>query len=276
MSPEDSIFPSPFAAPDAVLNSLVGMGINIGTDFYVDRVYQRKMMHQAGFQSNDLTRSKFHRDALEDYRKVKPGATSTIPGMLDDNAALRDFVKGRINNELSGRAGTYGSRGTFTRRLLKAGPADPANRKWYHKMFNYVKTPEEMATEKGLRKAMQDIATGSRSASGALANLNGSVAGKALLGDIKDAFKFRKVGIAAINLGFGQLGWELMKGGLDSMASVGRASRSMTRSAMVQSGFVDSNMAYTTRQRAMRAIQMGQSGMQRALGNEAQYLRTVH
>jgi len=263
MRPEDALFQSPFATADGLMNSGLAMVANIGTDFYVDNVYEGRMLKNAGL----MGRQKAIFDSL------------SYDDMLDTtgnggNQRLRNEILGEVRAERAGGRGRYG-KGTFTRRALKQAPGKESMR-WWHKIFSGVRSTEEIGAQKAIRKLGGEIGKGKTArAQGIIKELVDSGRGD-LVDSLKNANKLRSLGIAAIGLGFAQVGFEIGAGVTNSLASVGRRSRNLNRTAMVQSGFQDSNMAYTTRQRAMRAIQLGQSGMKRAIGNEAQFLHTYH
>ena len=262
MNESEAIIPSPFSAVDGLLNSFGGAVANVFTDFYVDRQQITNTLKHAGIDARFFKGNRFGTAlAADTFKNGRPSST---------NAQLKEYIEDTIS------ARREGVKGTWTRRFLRGAPTDPDKRNWWHKLRSLIDSPVERATNIAFREIGQDLyhAKVGTEAASLRAALMDTDPGKDLLKGLDRAFKFRAVGITAITLGFAQLGVGLAQSTISSLASTGRANQTLNRTSMVQSGFYDSNQAYTSRQRAVRAIQMGQSGYKRALGNEAQFLHT--
>lgn len=92
---------------------------------------------------------------------------------------------------------------------------------------------------------------------------------------IANSIKIRSFGTTAMGIFAASAAYSIARSVTDSIRETG-ASHRMSKHSMVDTvGFQDNEVAYTTRQRALRAIQNSQSGMRRAFGNESNFLHSA-
>lgn len=127
---------------------------------------------------------------------------------------------------------------------------------------------EEFARTQGRRRLMADAF-----APGSMDKFAESAADRDFLKQIKAARGARSWGTTALGVMAASAAAGLASSAIRATIEQGhRAARVNT--SFSSGAFIDSQMAMTTRQRALRAIQNSQSGMRRALGNEANFLHT--
>lgn len=258
MNPEESITPSgstvsPFSATDRMLNSTAGLVGFIAIDHFADRSMIGALEESANLH--------FDNDKLVEKVAGSPGRH----GMTGPRAR-REAIINRYNQHLRGGSGRYGANTGLKawRRALTA--QRNANPSWLVKGARFlVDTPEKKAHTLAVRQIAGEIVRGESSLP----------VSRKLMGELKFGSRMHGLGIAAISVGLASMGFELGAAAMSGLSEKGRKDRSLTRNALQSQGFLDSKMAYTSRQRALQAIQLSQGGYKRALGNEASYLHQV-
>ncbi len=249
-------FESPFSAGDALFNSGMGMAANFATDFFADNIIETEF-RKAARLGDDLrpdtkdigTLSPNSRNAQSDYQKYMK------------RSSFEQTVDTHIKGQTDGRGyskGKHHTRSALNNSTLLNYEFNTFDKKW--SLGKFIYDPDKKARLIGLRQAAGSM-------------VNDPNAPTALKDSLKKAISARGFGIAAMSIGFAQVGFELGKAGTNALASKGRNARFNTRGPeMSGGGFQDTRGAYTGRQQAMRAIQLSQSGMRRSLGNEAEFL----
>jgi hypothetical protein len=95
---------------------------------------------------------------------------------------------------------------------------------------------------------------------------------KSLMKKFQNIRTFKNITIGAAGLFAASAGISMAKGTINAFISRGNHAGDRTYGMATASGFMDSSMAYTTRQAAVRAIQNSQGSVRRALGNEASFI----
>jgi len=96
---------------------------------------------------------------------------------------------------------------------------------------------------------------------------------KEVAGKMHNALRFRNLTLGITGVWMASMGASIASSTVNTLRQRG-AEEIGKRYGFNSENFVDSQTAYTTRQRALRAIQNSQSGYRRALGNEASFLHT--
>lgn len=250
MEPEDAVvgsrsFVSPISVADSVLNSTAGIVASFGLDWYGQTAMEEAVM-RAGQMTWDA-------DTNTISNKLPKKAPSKI-----DLSRRHQQVRKAYTRGYNQRIGLNYS----LRHTLRGSSAKDPN--WITKVSRMVwKAPEELAHTSGVRAAAAAMENGSIAVSSATRRL-------ASMG-----LKAHGLGIAMFSVGLAAAGSEIGGAVINSLHDRGVTGRRLSRNAMNTQSFSDSRMAYTSRQRALQAIQVSQSGYKRALGNEASYIHTV-
>jgi len=256
---------SPFASSDAVYNSIGGIAVGLAADFYADHVYESTLGGYASLNKDlkfDMRKSsEWRREFVNSHRD---NLDARWPALGPDSP--RGKIEGMLRDRLDDASEAPGWGKQRIRRKINAGANWLADASPWGKNFirGIVDTPDLYKRRVALRRSVADVIANPGTPEG-------------LRDALGVARKARALGVVGMSIGFSQLGFELGSAITGAVASRGREARAMSRSpVMAGQGFQDSRMAYTTRQQAMRAMQLSQSGMQRALGNEASYLHQFH
>ena len=243
MTREDEL-QSPFVSGDALLFTAAGVLTDIAASAYADHILEKTLTAAAGLD--------------EAFQPASAKAASY-------NSRVEDIVKNSMDGERGGRG--------YSKRK--------------HRIRSFVKESELLSTEVNIPFKTNPVRINGHIASvekkGGLLGMKKAI--PSLLADpevpsvlkdsLKAAAKARAFGVLALGLGAAQTGFEIGTSVLGMLARKGREMKSIGRAPQLGSdGFQDTRMAYTTRQHAMRAIQLSQGGLQRAHGNEASYLHT--
>ena len=250
---------NPYVGADSLLNSGAAMGLNFISDYAVAHYRQDFLREHLGYQATPI---------LDSDQKHKFGMFSGKPKFHDlgvegnfefgipKNSESQKFNKAYMNRLKEtytsfGQSHLYpqGTSETITgkRDVKKHSEIHRAAQRRYFR--DLEKTDFEAIGDKNLKKSLKNLQS---------------------WGGI------RSLGVAALTISASSLGFGLASGTLRYIQSRGRQTRSIdeAKGPLMSEQFMDTSAAHTSRQRAMRAIQTAGGGLRRALGNEAQYLRT--
>jgi hypothetical protein len=252
MTPDQAI--SPFAPVDSFLGSGAMILGSFGIEYFADKFQHNTLLKAAGYDPESITKK-----TLSNLPKASGVHMAGIPEPTIDQR-LRGRISRAMDYELDPKnPNSYMSKNHGLRKFLTKEVDKP---NWLRKTSNFLfKTPEQRARNIALSRESQLLRTSTL------------IDPKLRMG-LNVATQFRTIGMVGIAAGIGQLGFSLAEASLGALASKGRSASNINREAMVNTPFMDSQTAFTTRQRAMQAIQMSQSGYRRAIGNEAAFLHS--
>ena len=242
----------PLQSADAVMNGFYAGMLNMGTDFY-EQHQNRKFISAV----NDPLSTK--QNVSKEFRKTAG----------DEFSRHHDAAKNQYNRGTH-RVRNWASNLTKNINLPLIG--------------NPISTSEEIIKDKAVRRMssnkglMDKMLSVSENVKGdpRMPYAPDSAAQKytrQLVAGVKQGRMVRNWGTAAIGIMAASTASGLASSAIRNTIEKGHAS-TKANTSMASGAFLDSQMAYTTRQRALRAVQNSQSGMRRALGNEASFLHS--
>lgn len=239
---------SPFSTSDKLLNSGIGIAASFGVDWFASKVMAEEIEAYAGMKWADNRYDRLAGSRPNRYGKPVKGKVSS------GSAAARRAMQSQYGKHVGGSH--------WLRNKLRGSNVTDPN--WFTKVQQFfIKSPEEVARIKAGRKVANMIAGGDIAAPEGLKSM------------VRMGRAAHGLGVAMFAVGLANVGYEIGSSLTSAIHERGIQGRRLSRNAMSTQNFADSRMAYTSRQRALQAIQMSQGGVRRALGNEASYLHTT-